>query len=75
MIAHPRKRDVATRMGQRSLLVVRGKRYSLVKYSGALWAKDQTLLHFSDAKPFVEWLEPPADESKVDIEGDDDEAS
>ena len=37
-------------------------------------AKDQTLLHFSNAKPFVEWLERLANEPKVDIEGDDDEA-
>ena len=51
------------------------KRYSLAKYFGALWAKDQTFLRFFDAKPFNEWLEPPADKPKVDIEGDDDEAS
>ena len=51
------------------------KRYNLAKYSGALWAKDQTLLRFPDAKPFFEWLEHSTDEPKVDIEDDDDEAS
>ena len=51
------------------------KRYNLAKYSGALWAKDQTLLRFPDAQPFVEWLEPPADEPKVDIGDGVDEAT
>ena len=51
------------------------KRYNLAKYAGALWAKDQTLLRFPDAQPFVEWLEPPADEPKVDIGDGVDEAT
>ena len=51
------------------------KRYNLAKYSRTLWAEDQTLLRFPDAKPFVEWLEPSADEPKLDIKGDDDESS
>ena len=51
------------------------KRYNLAKYSGALGANDQTLLRFPNAKPFVKWLDPPADKPKVAIEDDDDEAS
>ena len=47
------------------------KRYNLAKYSKALWAKDQTLLYFPEARPFVARMEPPIDEPMVDIEGDD----
>lgn len=45
---------------------------SLSKYAGGLWAKDQILLYFPDAAPYVVWMEPPlANEPMVDIEGND----
>ena len=41
-------------------------------YFEGLWAKDQILLRFLEAKPFIAWMQPPIDEPMVDIEGDDD---
>lgn len=51
------------------------EKYSLAKYAKGIWAKDQILLRFLSAKPFLAWMEAPDDEPKVDIEGDDDDAS
>ena len=54
------------------------EKYSLAKYSGGLWAKDQVLLRFPKAKPFIAWIETPSAEDQepmVDIVGDDDGAS
>ena len=50
----------------------------MAKYSGGLWAKDQVLLRFPKAKPFIAWIETPSAEDQepmVDIVGDDDGAS
>ena len=54
-------------------IAVLEKNYSLAKNSKGLWANDQILLHFLEAKPFVAWMKLPTDEPMVDIKGDDDE--
>ena len=54
------------------------EKYSLAKYAGGLWAKDQIFLCFLEAKPFVAWMEPPFAEDQepmIDIVGNDDGAS
>ena len=51
------------------------EKYSLAKYARGLWSKDQILLRFPEAKPFVAWMKPPHakdQEPIVDIVGNDD---
>ena len=66
------EKDQALARKDWEIAALEGK-YSLAKYAGGLWAKDQILLRFPEAKSFVAWMEPLDDEPKVDIEGDDEE--
>ena len=59
-------------------ITVLEEKYNLAKYVRGLWAKDDILLYFPEAKPFVAWIKPPSaedQEPKIDIVGDDDGAS
>lgn len=43
-----------------------------------LWANDQILLCFPEAKPFVAWMEPPSEENQepmINVVGDGNGAS